>query len=243
MPQVGEIYSNMKRVTTTYDEELAIPQHLLDEYNSRPVIDRQPTSEEQEGIAREFELNYAFAGRQRWSDQRRFMGKENIAMRLVNFLNPHQVFRKLQQVGVDARIEAPSFDVWMADDETGKPVKVKRERTTGRIWLADNAINGRLAVSGWAVDKDTGLRSRRQVTTLHYGYAPEWSLIHFDEFDVPITESWRGWRTALMQMILADVLTEDEVNRAFGPVPLHSVSLHYRQQLQTHRRRKAGLLQ
>lgn len=243
MPQVREIYSNLRRATTTYDEELAIPQHLLDEYNSRPVVDRQPTSEEQEGIEQRRELNYAAAAPQRWHDQRRFMGKENEDMRLVNIMHPHKIFRLLRRAGVDARIEADSYDVWMPDDETGKLIKVKRERNYGRLWLASIAVNGRVGVNAWVTDKVTGERRRKQVTTLQYPCGPEWSLLHFDAFDVPITEKHRGWRTALMQMILADVLTEDEVNRAFGPVPLHSVSLHYRQQLQTHRKRKAGLIQ
>jgi hypothetical protein len=67
--------------------------------------------------------------------------------------------------------------------------------------------------------------------------------LHFDEFDVPIAEKYRGWRTALLHLLIADVLTEDEVNLAFGPVPLHCVSLYYRQQLYTHRQRRAGLIQ
>lgn len=243
MPTVSEIRSNLRRAETTYDEELAIPQHLLDEYNSRERVDRQPTTEEQEGIEERRELNYAAAAGQRWHDQRRFMGKENEAMRLVNYMHPHQVFWKLQRAGVDARIEADSYDVWMPDDTTGMPIKIKRERTYGRLWLANVAINGRIGVSAWVTDRMTGERKRKQVTSLQYPCGPEWSLVHFNEFDVPITERYRGWRTALMQMILADVLTEDEVNRAFGPVPLHSVSLHYRQQLQNHRARRAGLIQ
>ncbi len=243
MPQVSEIHSNLRRATTTYDEELEIPQHLLDEYNTRPVIDRKPTSEEQEGIAERYEFNYAAAAPQRWHDQRRFMGIENERMRLVNIMHPHKIFRLLRRAGVDARIEAPTFDVWVPDDKTGKLVKVERERSTGRIWLANEAINGRVGVSAWVTDKETGERKRRQVTTLQWPCGPEWSLLHFDEFDVPITEKYRGWRTAILQMILQDVVTEEEVNRAFGPVPLHSVSLHYRQQLYTHRQRRVGLIQ
>jgi hypothetical protein len=243
MPQCSEIRSNMRRATTTYDEEMAIPQPLLDEYNSREVVDRPMTTQEQEGICQKYEWNYAAAGRQRWVDQGRFMGKENEAMRLVNIMHPHTFFRKLRRAGVDARIEAPSFDVWVPDDETGNLIKIKRERTSGRMWLADNAVNGRIGVSAWVVNRGTGQRVRKQVTTLQYPCGPEWSLIHFDEFDVPITEKYRGWRTALLQMLLQDVVTEDEVNRAFGPVPLHSVSLYYREQLYTHRQRRAGLIQ
>jgi hypothetical protein len=243
MPQVSEIRSNLKRVTTSYDEEMAIPQALLEEYNRRDVVDRPATTEEMEGMIQKYEFNYAAAGEQRWHDQGRFMGAENEAMRLVNIMHPHTVFRKLQSAGVDARIEASSFYVWVPDDETGRLISIRRERTHGRLWLADNAVNGRVGVSAWVWDKQLKQRVRRQVTTLQYPCGPEWSLIHFDEFDVPITEKYRGWRTALLQMIMQDVLTEDEVNLAFGPVPLHSVSLYYRQQLYTHRQRRMGLIQ
>jgi hypothetical protein len=243
MPQVSEIRSNLRRATTTYDEEMDLPQHVVEEYNTRPVIERRPTTVELESIALQYERNYNAAKDQRWHDQQRFMGKENEAMRLVNIMHPHKIFRLLRRAGVDARIEAPTFDVWVPDDETGRLIKIERERSNGRLWLANVAINGRVGVSAWVTDKETGERKRRQVTTLQWPCGPEWSLLHFDEFDVPITEKYRGWRTAMLQMILQDVVTEEEVNRAFGPVPLHSVSLHYRQQLYTHRQRRVGLIQ
>lgn len=242
MPQVSEIRSNLKRATTTYDEELAIPQPLLDEYNSRSVVDRKTTTEEQEGIAERYEFNYDAAAPQRLPDQSRFMGKENETMRLVNIMHPHTFFRKLQKAGVDARIDGSSFDVWLPDDKSGFLIKIKRERTHGRLWINGNVIHGRVGVSAWVTNKYSGERRVRQVTTLQYPCGPEWSLVHFDEFDVPLGEKYRGWRTALLQLILADVLTEDEAVLAFGPVPLHPVSLYYRQQLQTHRARRMGLI-
>jgi hypothetical protein len=242
MPQVSEIYSNLKRVTTTYDEEMDLPQAIVDEYNSRPVLDKQPTEETEEAIYIQYERNYLAAADRRWKEQKHFMGEDNERMRLVRILHPHEIFRRLQQAGVDARIEAPSFHVWQIDDKTGKPVQIKRERSIGRLWLADVAVRGRVGVSAWVTDKH-GIRKREQVTTLQYPYGPEWSLLHFDEFDVPVTERYRGWRTAMMALILADVLTEDEVNRAFGPVPLSPVSLLYREKLQHHRKFRMGLIE
>jgi hypothetical protein len=225
----------MRRVTTTYDEEMDLPREVVAEYNSRPVLDRPTTSEELDVIDSAFAGNYEAAASERWHDQARFMGKENEAMRMVNIKHPYEIFRRLRSAGVDARIEAPSFDVWVIDDHTGKPIAQKRERSIGRLWLADNAVAGRVGVSAWVIDK--GERVRKQVATLQYPYGPEWSLLYFNEFDVPIGEKYRGWRTALLQMILAKVLTEDEVNRAFGPVPLNNASLFYRRTLYNERTR------
>jgi hypothetical protein len=243
MPEAGHIYSNLKRVTTSYDEEMALPQASLDLVASLPRSDRKPTAEEEDDLALNFERGYLAAARQRRLDQRRFKGKEIEAMRLVNILHPHTIFRRLRRAGVDARIEAPSFYVWVPEDSTGRLIAIKRERSIGRLWLHDEAVAGRVGVSAWVWDQKLKQRVRRMVTTLQYPYGPEWSLLHFNEFDVPICERYRGWRTAMLAMIEANVLTEDEVNRAFGPPSLNTASLLYRERVQTHRKRKYGLIQ
>jgi hypothetical protein len=196
----------------------------------------------EEALGSRQEMNYNAAARRRWADQHHFIGKDNEAQRLVNFLHPHAVFRKLRKAGVDARIETPSFYVWVPEDSTGRPISIKRERTIGRLWLHDEAIEGRVGVSAWVVNEN-GQRERKLVTTLQYPYGPEWSLMHFDEFDVPITEKYRGWRTALMHLLMAGVLTEEEIDRAFGPPPLGPVSLLYRRKLQMSRQKRYGLIQ
>jgi hypothetical protein len=243
MPEVSEIRSNLKRVTMSYDEEMAIPQASLDLVASLPRSDRQPTAEEEDDLLNNFDGQYVAAAQRRWKDQHRFMGKENEAMRLVNILHPHAIFRKLRRAGVDARIEAPSFYVWMPEDATGRLISIKKERSIGRLWLHDEAIEGRVGVSAWVWDKQQKKRVRRMVTTLQYPYGPEWSLLRCDQFDVPINERYRGWRTAMLALIEADVLTEEEVNRAFGPPALNTASLLYRQQVQAHRKRRYGLIQ
>ena len=45
----------------------------------------------------------------------------------------------------------------------------------------------------------------------------------------------------MLELILKGVLTEDEVNRAFGPVPLNGVSQLYRERLFYHRRKNMGM--
>jgi len=237
MPQAGEIYSNLKRSTRSYDEELAVPQAHLDFLATLPQGEREPDPLEAEALFNYRVAAYAGAADRRWANQHRFMGKENEAMRFVNLMHPHKIFRKLQRAGVDARIEAPSFYVWVPEDKTGKLIKVKKERSVGRLWLHDEVVAGRVGVSAWVRG------TRQMVTTLQYPYGPEWSLLHFDENDVPICEKYRGWRTALLALILAGVLTEDEVNRAFGPVSLSPVSIIYREHLYYHRQKKMGLVQ
>jgi hypothetical protein len=242
MPEVSEIRSNLKRSTRSYDEEMALPQEYLDKVAAMPVSDRLPNAEEQDAIDAGNVALYDQAGERRMGHQRRFMGKENEAMRLVNIMHPHKIFRRLRRAGVDARIEAPHFYVWMPDDVTGRLISLKRERSVGRLWLHDDAIVGRVGISAWVWDAKTKKRERRMVTTLQWPYGPEWSLLHFDEFDVPVTEKYRGWRTAMMHLIEHDVLTEEEVNKAFGPVTLSPVSLIYREHLYRHRQKRMGLI-
>jgi hypothetical protein len=235
MPQAGEIFSNLKRVTTSYDEELVSPVGPL-----APTSDAPSSAEIEDEVERLFLENYIAAAPRRWQNQDRFMGRENEEARLVNILHPHTFIRKLAKAGVDARMETPSFYVWEIDNKTGKPIQIKKERTAGRLWLHDNAVQGLLGISAWITSSNTGLRERKCVTSLQYPCGPEWSLMYFDEFDVPIKERYRGWRTTLLHLILKDVITETEAVTAFGPVPLSDVSLVYRQTLHAHRMKKGG---
>ncbi len=235
---LNDVKSNFERSTASYDEEMEARQSYATPPEFQP--DERPVDLE-EAVGMRTEANYAAAAPRRWREQKHFIGKENEEMRLVNIKSPHMVFRQLQRVGVDARIETPHFDVWMPDDRTGQLIRVRKERSAGRMWLHDDVIQGRVGVSAWVIEN--GVRIRKTVTTLQYPYGPEWSLMRFDEFDVPICEKYRGWRTALMMMVIQDVLSEDEVNRAFGPVPLGPVSLHYRETLFNHRRFRMGLIQ
>lgn len=55
------------------------------------------------------------------------------------------------------------------------------------------------------------------ISTIHNGYSPEFSTMRFDEFGVPTKEKYRGWRTALLAAITRGVVTEEQVEKAFGP--------------------------
>lgn len=241
MPEAGQVGSNLKRVETDYDQELATPDVEI-RYDEKPSS--QQTIEAEQEL---FENNYRAAHARRWKGQHRWMGKENEGMRLVNILHPHAVIRKLQDAGVDASIEAAVVKVWRADDRTGLLTLQDKTRSRARLWLHDEVIYlkgtsetnaGRIGISAWVRSKDDE-QVVKCLTSLQWDCGPEWSLMHFDEMNVPICERYRGWRTALLALITHDVLTEDEVERAFGPVTHNDASELYLETLKGYRDRKA----
>lgn len=48
------------------------------------------------------------------------------------------------------------------------------------------------------------------------GFAPELSVMRFDDHGVPLAEKYRGWRTCLLQLILKGVISEKKANEIFG---------------------------
>lgn len=50
-----------------------------------------------------------------------------------------------------------------------------------------------------------------------YGWMPEYTVMGFDEHGVPLAERYRGWRTAILQLILKGMITETKAHKEFGP--------------------------
>jgi hypothetical protein len=216
MPEAKEIGSNLKRVECSYDEELPTP--IVKE--PLPYTDSS-SAELMEEEQKLFEENYRARAAYRWDGQERWMGRENEEMRLVNILHPHAVFQKLRDAGVDCSIE-PAIDwVWDNDPKSGLAIPVQRTRSTARFWLHDVVIKDRVGISGWV--QRNGRRTAQYATYMQYPLGPEWSLMHFDKFDVPTAERYRGWRTALLRLMQEEMLTEKEVNKAFG-APAHNAA-------------------
>jgi hypothetical protein len=239
-----EVGSNLKRVEMDYDDELPTPQVEI-VYDDKPST--QQTIEAEQEL---FEENYRSAHERRWKGQDRWKGRENEEARLVNILTPASVIRKLIAAGVEASTEPAVQWVYAADDKTGILVPTPKVLSQARLWLHDNVVYmkgtsethaGRVGVSAWVWDDAAGRRVPRCLTSLQYDCGPEWSLMYFDTFDVPTRERYRGWRTALLALITNDVLTEEEVLEAFGPVNASPASELYLQTLQGHRQRKAGV--
>jgi len=49
-----------------------------------------------------------------------------------------------------------------------------------------------------------------------YGYMPEYSIMNFDRYGVPLAERYRGWRTVLLQLILQGLISEERADKFFG---------------------------
>jgi hypothetical protein len=224
MPEAGEIKSNLKRVECSYDAELPTPVVAeplpYTDTSSAELIDAEQKL---------WEENYRARMPYHWQGQERWIGRENEEMRLVNILHPHAVFQKLRDAGVDCSIE-PAIDwVWDIDHKTGLTVPLQRTRNAARFWLHDVVIKDRVGISGWVWRN--GRRTAQYITYLQYPQGPEWSLMKFDDFDVPTYERYRGWRTALLRLIQEGVVSEDEVDRAFGAVTENAASELYLEQL------------
>ena len=231
MPEAGEVRSNLKRVECSYDEELPTP------VVADPLPYTNTSSEELiEAEQKLWEDNYRASAKQRWKGQERWMGKENEEMRLVNILHPHAVFRKLQKAGVDCSIEASVVWVWDIDHATGLTVPAQRTRNNSRFWLHDVVIKDRVGISGWVNRK--GEYTAQYITYMQYPLGPEWSIMRFNEYDVPTSEKYRGWRTAVLRLIQEGLVTEEEVDRAFGPVAQNEASKLYMEQIEEFRKTK-----
>jgi hypothetical protein len=75
-----------------------------------------------------------------------------------------------------------------------------------------------------------------RVGTLQAPLGTEWMMMNFDEFGVPTTAKYVGWRTALLTMVRANAITEEEAHRAF-PVGSGPAAEWYLQQLYMRRNR------
>lgn len=231
MPEISEIRSNLKPSDKSYDDELPTPV-VTDPLPYTDTSSQQLIEEE----ARMYAENYRARAANRWTGQERWMGAENEDRRLVNIMHPNAIFRKMRDAGIDCSIEPAVVKVWGIDHKTGLTVPVQAVRSGARFWLHDAEILDRIGISAW-VWQD-GKQIAKYVTYLQVP-SPEWSVMRFDEYDVPTDEKYRGWRTALLRLMQEEVLTEDEVNKAFG-APAHDVTseLYYEYLAELREKRK-----
>lgn len=223
----------------TYDSELEAPEspalaRQVAELEKR-VLSRSHTRHVEDALM-EYERNYAARRPHQWDGQQRWMGRENEEMRMVRILHPYAFIERLNRGGVRAEIKNDYRD---------------RFSSRGvRVWL--NAFIGKARYqnvsSGEVREVSSGLIGvnawvdalPKTLTALQYPYGPEYSLMRFDEYNVPIKERYRGWRTALLTLISAGVLSEAEAERCFGPAS-GVASEFYREQLYLHRAVQVGL--
>lgn len=73
------------------------------------------------------------------------------------------------------------------------------------------------------------------------GFAPELSIMRFDEHGVPLAEKYRGWRTPLLQLILKGVIPQKKAEEVFGKVPVTPAFHRYNATLQQFRNNDSRL--
>lgn len=67
------------------------------------------------------------------------------------------------------------------------------------------------------------------------GFAPELSIMDFDEHGIPLAEKYRGWRTCLLQLILKSVISQKDADRVFGRPKTTEAFHRYNSTLQSFR--------
>jgi hypothetical protein len=67
------------------------------------------------------------------------------------------------------------------------------------------------------------------------GFAPELSVMRFDEHGIPTTEKYRGWRTCLLQLILKGIISQQKAEEVFGKPPTTPAFHRYNSMLQCYR--------
>lgn len=172
---------------------------------------------------------------QMWEGQARWQGKENEQMRYGEILTPIQFYERLMKV-IGGGMQ------WATNDFI---VNGNRVSTigAGRVLLGRHGVRLNdmgayrvpLLVMGQEFADIVQLGQARkpvpmQVATLQYPAGTEWMVMRFDEFGVPTTAKYIGWRTALLSMIRLGVITEKEAHKAF-PLGSGPAASWYRQQL------------
>jgi hypothetical protein len=148
-----------------------------------------------------FEINERLQKPDQWDGQGRWIGKENEEMRHGQLMTPFAFIQKLHAVIGESRVQ-----------------------------LSDFAVSKRAALTAWKIDWTTGNREKVLVGTLQYPLGTEWMVMRFNEYGVPTTAKYLGWRTALLSMITLGVITEREAHKAF-PLSEGPASAWYREQL------------
>jgi hypothetical protein len=136
----------------------------------------------------------------------------------------------------------------LKDDESrrGRPMRhsdffAVLQKLVPNLYVTDGRIQGHLAVFRTYPSPQLRLEGR-DFEYLFYcptGILPEFSQYQFDEkMDVPIRESQRGWRTVLLRLIKAGLLSEETCEKVFGRATECVASNRWFRELQKHRSRK-----
>jgi len=231
-----------RRDWDSFDREMDAPGHHDPGFALLRRLENDPQAWVDENLEL-YESNIEKAKPQRMDDQERWEGKKNEEERLVNILHPSAVMRKLRSAGVDARdTESPYARIWLNDFSRAgmvgvnawvKPEEMDEEGFLLELAHANNDQARQVITENFHACR-AGRKVRRTITSLQEPYGPEWSIMRFSDHRVATKEKYRGWRTAMLVLIAAGILTEEEVDRAFGP-PIGEAGSWYRKTLQIYR--------
>lgn len=158
-----------------------------------------------------FEMNEQASARNKWNGQGRWMGAQNEEERIGLILTPFQFMERLERAIGRGRVFLNQYAVLkrvavMAPDRNPPPM---------------------ILLPGQSEPRKDGLY---QVATLQWPCSSEFMVMNFDEYGVPTTAKYLGWRTALLSMIRLKVITEKEAHKAF-PIGPGAAANWYKQQL------------
>jgi hypothetical protein len=85
------------------------------------------------------------------------------------------------------------------------------QRAGVKCWYRGHPQPGKLTLVVQREDFDAEVGCWVQI-----GFMPELTIMRFDDHGIPTTEKFRGWRTALLQLILKSVITEKKADEVFG---------------------------
>lgn len=165
-----------------------------------------------------YELNEAASATNKWNGQERWQGKEAEEMRIGQIFNPLEFMQRLKKVIGNTRVFLNQFAVL----------------NRVALLVKDDAPAPLIIMPGMPEPRKDGMV---QVGTLQWPCSTEWMIMRFDEYGVPTTAKYLGWRTALLSMIQLGVITEKEAHKAF-PLSLGPAGNWYREQLQVIRSQK-----
>lgn len=198
------------------------------------------------------ELNEEASKPDRWDGQGRWMGQDNEQMRHGELLTPVDFMKRLTAVIGETRVQLNRFAVQhrvalLVDDPDAERKRLMAigskaidfdysARQLQKANAKDFKTNLKKLEAAFQKHQDATyippdyLKDKVQVGTLQWPLGTEWMVMRFNEYGVPTTAKYLGWRTALMSMIFLGIISEDEAHKAF-PVKPNEASIWYRAQL------------
>jgi hypothetical protein len=104
-----------------------------------------------------------------------------------------------------------------------------------KCFTVDNGHKGTVAL--WCLPPHL-LSRARYICFLQIPAMWEWSVLNVDRYGKPLGEAFRGWRTACVQLVEKEILTEAEMNKIFGNASGGKVFRRYHRSLWELRNRK-----